>query len=57
MRKKTISICFDDEVGYLIDKDIDRIEVESGVRLSRSAYISALVRRYAKKDDSVCDKE
>lgn len=57
MRKKSTTICFDEEVEYLIDKDIGQIEQETGYRLSRSAYLSMLVKLRAKENGSVCNNE
>lgn len=57
MRKTSTSICFDKDVEALIDKDIKRIEKESGLKLSRSAYLSALVRLHVKENDEVCNSE
>ena len=56
-RKKSTTICFDSEVEHLIDKNIEKIEAETGVKLSRSAYLSSLVKLYGKENDTVCNEE
>lgn len=38
----------------MMDKQIKLIEEQTGVKVSRSAYLSALVRLNDQKDDEIC---